>query len=66
MSKVNWEREHEVQATREYLQRKTDRGVENSIKALRARDPKFDALVTKQLRERYSAVRKPKDKEDGR
>ena len=33
-----------LQATREYLQRKTAREIENSIKALRERDPEFDKL----------------------
>ena len=42
--KPDWDKERELQATREYLQHKTNREIENLIKALRERDPLFDTL----------------------
>lgn len=48
MSKVDWNKEREVQATRQYLADKTRRETANAIKALRERDPAFDALCRKQ------------------
>ena len=50
--KVDWKKEREMQGTREYLENKTRREIENSIKALRERDPKFDALCNQAAKDK--------------